>query len=204
MRVAGRNLRGPCRCDNQSNLQFCPSHNFLRRQIHTSSACDRFQDIAAHFGRDRTASCQNYVKHVLTTLSGPLQTRITQIFTASRHDTFGLRTRSDCRSGVTASTYRSRPTARARNGRRTACATAARTSGRARNIGTCTACCIWFCHRKQGRTGASVPPAGYFRVNDRTTRTERDTRSHRKVSRNQQAGQRPARRNIGWHLMPMY
>lgn len=33
---------------------------------------------------------------------------------------------------------------------------------------------------------------------------KRDTRSHRKVSRNQQAGQRPARRNIGWHLMPMY
>lgn len=62
------------------------------------------------------------------------------------------------------------------------------------------------CHpiRKQGRSGASVPPAGYFRVNDRTTRTERDTRSHRKVSRHQQAGQRPARRNIGWHLMPMY
>lgn len=33
---------------------------------------------------------------------------------------------------------------------------------------------------------------------------KRDTRSHRKVPRSQQAGQRPARRNIGWHLMPMY
>lgn len=49
-----------------------------------------------------------------------------------------------------------------------------------------------------------MPPVGYFRVSDRTTRIEmRYAQRHRRGAIHK-VGQRPAHRNIGWHLMPKY
>ncbi|CTP93278.1 hypothetical protein XTPLMG728_3648 [Xanthomonas translucens pv. poae] len=175
----------------------CLHKDFLFRTITYASYRTPCRFIFTQCRRHHADNCQNIVNHVLTTLSALFQTQVAHKFYNRKTRSGGGTARAgDVPGGGPQPKTNSSKYGAHERGHPCPC------TGHLQHA---LLCWTW-CHPTGNKEGPapSVPPAATSASTTGRRAPKRDTRSHREVARSQQAGQRPARRNIGWHLMPMY